>query len=142
MIVLDSSFFIAFHNERDAHHLAARALMERFLLGEWGQGLLLEYVILEVATVLLVRRGLTVAATTAQLLLTASELEFVPCSDLFADAFARFIGQHNTRLSFVDIAIAHVAQQRSEGLILTFDEEFSRIGGLRVPGPPPGSRPI
>ena len=48
MIVLDSSFLIAFHNERDSHHNAAYGLMERFLAGDWGRGLLLEYVFLEV----------------------------------------------------------------------------------------------
>ena len=53
MIVLDSSFRIAFHSERDAHHPAASILMGRSLNGEWGRGLLLDYVFLEVATVLL-----------------------------------------------------------------------------------------
>jgi predicted nucleic acid-binding protein len=43
VIVLDSSFLIAFHNPSDAHHRAASVLMERFLAGEWGKGLLLEY---------------------------------------------------------------------------------------------------
>lgn len=33
MIVLDSSFLIGFHNERDAHHHAASALMDQFLAG-------------------------------------------------------------------------------------------------------------
>ena len=42
MIVLDSSFIIGFYNERDAHHNAAVGLMDRFLEGEWAQGLLLE----------------------------------------------------------------------------------------------------
>ena len=53
MIVLDSSFLIRFHNERDAHHSAACVLMEQFLAGAWGKGLLLEYVFLEVVTVLM-----------------------------------------------------------------------------------------
>ena len=44
MIVLDSSFLIAFHNTRDAHHESAAGMMARFLDGEWGRGLLLEYV--------------------------------------------------------------------------------------------------
>ena len=56
MIVLDSSFLIGFYNERDAHHGAACKLMERFLGGEWGRGLLLEYIFLEVVTVLTSRR--------------------------------------------------------------------------------------
>ena len=51
MIVLDSTFLIGFHNERDAHHGSASVLTERGV----GSGLLLEYVFLEVATVLLVR---------------------------------------------------------------------------------------
>ncbi len=93
MIVLDSSFLVGFHNERDAHHHTAFGLMKRFLAGEWGRGLLLEYVFLEVATVLLVRRDLGVAARVGRLLLDADELDFVPCSDLFIDAFEMFTHQ-------------------------------------------------
>jgi predicted nucleic acid-binding protein len=65
VIVLDSSFIVGFYNERDALHNSARTLMERFLNGEWGRGLLLEYVFLEVATVLLIRRDLAVARASA-----------------------------------------------------------------------------
>jgi predicted nucleic acid-binding protein len=133
VIVLDSSFLVGFHNQRDAHHNAACQLMERFLNREWGQGLLLEYVILEVATVLLVRRDLGVAARVGRLLLDADELDFVPCSNLFSDAFEMFAHQGNTRLSFADAAIARVAQERAGGLVLTFDEEFARLPGIRVP---------
>ena len=50
MIVLDSSFLVGFHNERDAHHQTASALMDQFLVGKWGRGLLLEYIFLEVTT--------------------------------------------------------------------------------------------
>jgi predicted nucleic acid-binding protein len=62
VIVLDSSFLIGFHNEQDAHHQTASALMDQFLAGKWGRGLLLEYVFLEITTVLLARRGLNVAS--------------------------------------------------------------------------------
>ena len=55
MIVLDSSFLIGFHNDRDAHHAKASSLMRDFLDGRWSKGLLLEYVFLEVVTVLLCR---------------------------------------------------------------------------------------
>jgi len=41
-----------------------------------GRGLLLEYVFLEVATVLLVRRDLGVVARVGRLLLDAEELDF------------------------------------------------------------------
>jgi predicted nucleic acid-binding protein len=133
VIVLDSSFIVGFHNARDAHHNAARTLMDRFLKGEWGRGLLLEYVFLEVTTVLLVRRDLAVAARVSRLLLDADELDFVPCSDIFSDAFRMFTHQGSRRLSFADAAIAHVAQERTGGLVLTFDEEFGRLPGIHVP---------
>jgi predicted nucleic acid-binding protein len=133
VIVLDASFLIGFYNERDAHHRTARALMDRFLAGEWGRGLLLEYIFLEVATVLLARRNLSVARRVGTLLLDAEELDFVPCSDLFSPTLEFFLHQRNTHLSFADAAIAHVARQRTGGLVLTFDEEFGKVPGIRVP---------
>jgi predicted nucleic acid-binding protein len=69
MIVLDSSFLVAYHNRRDVHHGAAAATMERLVAAEWGPALLLEYVFLEVVTVLLARRGLDVAVRVATILL-------------------------------------------------------------------------
>jgi uncharacterized protein len=132
VIVLDSSFLIGFYNERDSHHEEAQLLMDRFLSGAWGRGLLLEYVFLEIMTVLLVRRDLAVATRVGRILLEAEELEFVPCSDLFLSTMESFSNQGRTRLSFTDAAIASVAHSRADGLLLSFDEEFRRISGLRV----------
>ncbi len=106
--------------------------MDEFLAGTWGKGLLLEYVFLEVVTVLLVRRDLSAAAHVARILLEAAELEFVPCSDLFPEVAEAFVKQTRTRLSFADTAIATVARARAEGRILSFDEEFQKVSGLRV----------
>jgi predicted nucleic acid-binding protein len=132
VIVLDSSFLIGFYNESDGHHMAARSLMERFLAGAWGEGLLLEYVFLEVVTVLLLRRDLATAVRIGRTLLDALELEFVPSSDLFLETMRSFSAQSGTRLSFTDIAIADVARSRTGGQILTFDDEFRKIGGLTI----------
>ena len=132
MIVLDSSFLIAFHNERDFHHAKACALMHRLLAGAWGQGLLLEYVYLEIVTVLLVRRDLSIATRIGRVLLHAAELEFVPCSDLFLETVEAFSTQAGTRLSFADAAIAGVARSRADGRILSFDEEFKKVSDLHI----------
>jgi predicted nucleic acid-binding protein len=132
VIVLDSSFLIGFHNERDAHHQAALTLMDRFLAGEWGKGLLLEYIFLEIVTVLLVRRDHAVAVRVGRILLDAAELEFVPCSDVFLETFQNFSTQAGTTLNFADAAILGVARGRADGLILSFDEEFRKISGLRI----------
>ena len=132
MIVLDSSFLIGFYNDRDSHHSVALPLMDRFLAGEWGKGLLLEYVFLEVTTVLLSRRDHAVATRVGRILLDGDDLEFVPCSDLFLEAMQGFSNQMGTRLSFADAAIARVARSRADGQVLTFDEEFRKIPGLRI----------
>ena len=79
MIVLDSSFLIASHNARDLHHPAAKRVMARILEGEWEGALLLEYVVLEVATVLRMRLDLHTPVGVAETLLRAREIEFVPC---------------------------------------------------------------
>jgi hypothetical protein len=50
--------------------------MRDFLDGRWGKGLLLEYVYLEVATVLLMRADLTVASKTARNLVLTFDGEF------------------------------------------------------------------
>ena len=105
MIVLDSSFLIGFHNERDAHHKTAAGFIERSAGGR--------------------------TTRVGRLLLEAGELDFVPCSDLFSDAI--FTHQRSTRLSFTDAAIAYVAQERTDGLLLNFDGELARLPGIRVP---------
>ena len=135
MIVLDSSFLIAFHNPKDAHHAAASVVMERFLASEWGKGLLLEYVFLEVVTVIMLRLDLAAATGAGRILLEAEELEFVPCSDHFLETLDGFSRQNGTRLSFVDAALAQAARKRADGQILTFDAEFRKLPGLRVQNP-------
>lgn len=132
MIVLDSSFLIAFHNERDAHHAAARSVMGDFLDGRWGQGLLLEYVFLEVVTVLRARRSLATAATVGNVLLAAKELDFVPCSNLFAESWRTFTTLAELGLSFVDCAIIVAAQRQDPSLVATFDSDFRSVPGIAV----------
>ena len=132
MIVLDSSFLVAFHNERDLHHAKAVEAMADFLDGRWGKGLLLEYVFLEVMTVLMVRRDVSVAAQVGAILLDAAELEFVPCSDIFLETVQAFSAQQRTRLSFADMAITIVARPRADRQILAFDEEFKKLTSVEV----------
>ncbi len=130
MIVLDSTFLVAYHNTRDTHHEAAAAAMTDFLEGKWGRGLLLEYVFLDVVTVLMARRGPRIASEVAGVLLGARELEFVPCSALFLDVVETFQRQTKTRLSFVDSAIIKIARDRADGLVATFDKELAGVPEL------------
>lgn len=132
VVVLDSSFLIAYHNTRDAHHAAAARGMLRLVGGEWGRALLLEYVFLEVVTVLMARRDLSVASEVATRLLAAREVDFVPCSDFFFETLQTFRNQPDRRLSFADAAIVTVARRNAPGLVATFDADFSGVHGVTV----------
>lgn len=130
MVILDSSFLIAYHNRGDVHHPAAAAVMERLVAGEWGRALLLEYVIVEVATVLLVRRNLSTAVRVVDALLRAGEVEFLPCSAIFLATLDTFRNQQPSDLSFVDAAILTVARQRDVEHVATFDRDFAGLDGI------------
>jgi len=132
MVVLDSSFLIAFHNRRDAHHAAAASAMDPLLRGDFGRPVLIEYVFVEVVTVLVARRGHRAAPDVADILLDAEEVDFVPCSDLFTDALREFRIRGAARLSFADAAIVAAAQRHGAQFVASFDEGFRGIEGTRV----------
>lgn len=135
MIVLDSSFLVAFHNSRDLHHDAAAAAMRRLLAGEWGEALLPEYVFLEVVTEIAARRNPAAAVTAGAILLRSREVELVPCSVHFPATVDTFQTVAALGLSFVDAAIVTVARSRGAQRIATFDRDFAKIDGLTlVPG--------
>jgi predicted nucleic acid-binding protein len=136
MIVLDSSFVVAFHNERDVHHRAAARTMGDVVAGKWGRALLLEYVFLEVVTVVMARRGLPAAAKVGTALLEARDVDFVPCTELFLDTFETFRAQGNTKLSFTDAAIVTAARRYDTSRVATFDRDFENINGI-TPVPEP-----
>lgn len=106
--------------------------MVQLVGGQWGRALLLEYVFLEVVTVLLVRRGRAVAVEVATKLLQAREVDCVPCSDLFLETLQTFRGQASERLSFTDAAIVTAARREAPGLVATFDADFRGVAGVTV----------
>lgn len=132
MITLDSSFVIAFFNENDVHHRRATPVMERLLDGEWGRGVLLDYVFAEVVTVLMARRDLATARRVGDLLLHAREIDVVSGWTVFEEGFERFRGQGTEALSFTDAAVVAIALERGTGRVATFDSDFREIEGLTV----------
>jgi predicted nucleic acid-binding protein len=131
MIVLDSSFLIAYHNTRDVRHAEAARARVHLVAGQWGTALLLEYVFLEVMTVLRARRGHAVALDVADTLLDASEIEFVPCADFFTDTMRTFRAE-SADISFTDAAIVTVARREKQSVIATFDQDFRNVEGVIV----------
>lgn len=134
MIVLDTSFLVAWANESDAHHERALAAVDRIANGELGRLLLPEYVVVETATVLAARKDLPSSARFIEALLDAREIEYVPCGPAFLDAFRLFRSQKRFALNFVDAAIMAVANSRGATHIATYDEALAKAAGLlRLP---------
>jgi len=106
--------------------------MNRLIDGAWGVALLPEYVFLETMTVLLLRRNLLAAVETGEILLRAREVEFVPSSDIFIEAWTIFRGQQKTKLSFADAAILAVVRRRDAEAVATFDRTLARLSGKEV----------
>lgn len=130
-LVLDTSFLVAFYNRDDVHHEAAVPVMERFLTGDLGTGLLLEYVFMEVVTVLHAKLGLAEAVRVGELLLAARELTFVPCSDRFLATLETFRAQSDRGLSFADAAIVTMARLHPPGRVATFDRALGAVDGVK-----------
>ena len=104
--------------------------MDSLLRGDFGRLVLIEYVFLEVVTVLLARRGHRAALDVADILLDAEEVDFLPCSDLFTDALREFRARGAARLSFADAAIVAAAQRHGAEFVASFDEGFRDIEGI------------
>lgn len=131
-IVLDTSFLVAYHNESDIHHVRALEVMDRLRSGEWGLALFPEYVFLELVTVLARRRDLATAVAAGETLLASEELVFVPCSEIFLDAFEVFRRFGGGDPSLADAAIVAIARRRGIDRIATFDRDFMNVEGLQV----------
>ena len=106
--------------------------MRRIADGEWGPALLPEYVFLETVTVIAARVDQRTAVETGNALLESKEMEFVPCSDFFADTVRRFGAQTTRRLSFADAAILAIAERFGAKHVATFDEDFRAETGVVV----------
>ncbi len=107
--------------------------MVQLLAGAWGRAVLLEYVFLEVVSVLQVRRDHATAAAVGGILLGAREVDFVPCAELFVDAWDTFRGQSGAGpLSFADAAIVVAARRAAPGHVLTFDTDFRGLPSVTV----------
>lgn len=130
MIILDTSFFVAYKSERDAHHAAATQHWPA--VAAEAPVLLHEYAFAEITAVLVRRVGLDRAVSHARELLEATEVEVVPGSPGFQAAWARFASQRGTRHGLADAALLQLAQDRGVRSIATFDEEFRKARGLKV----------
>ncbi len=132
MIFLDSSALIAYKNADDINHKKAVALFQKLNAGEYGIGVISEFVFSEVTTVLALRKSMEAAKEVGNVLLEAREIEIMKASDVFERSWEIFMNQENTALSFVDASNLACMEKRKIRKIATFDKDFLRMSEVEV----------
>jgi uncharacterized protein len=131
MIMLDSSFLIAYHNTKDKYHKRASELMPKIASGEYGNVNITEYIFDETATYLAAKQSLNKAVTVGGYLLGATELIGIARED-FDIAWNIFKSQRNTRLSFTDCTIIVVMRAHAITKLASFDMNFKSFDDIKV----------
>ncbi len=132
MIFLDSSVIIAYKNADDTNHTKAVEIFSKLNKGEYGKGVISEFIFTEVTTVLALKSDLNTATDVGNILLDAKEIEIMKASDVFERTWEIFKDQKNTKLSFVDASNIACMEQRKIKKIATFDRDFLKIGYVEV----------
>lgn len=116
-IIVDSSVFIAFYSQADAHHDKAVALLK-----DLGDCMLIvsPFVVQEVSTVLTYRFGLSSGEKFLRSLVSAKNV-FVPPLDIFGD-IDYYLTVHK-KISFTDASLLCLAKRMNVQL-LTFDKQM------------------
>ncbi len=132
MIFLDSSVIIAYKNADDINHEKAVAIFQKLGTGDYGIGVISEFVFAEVTTVLALRKSMEAAKEVGSVLLEAREIEIMKASEVFERAWEIFKEQEDTDLSFVDASNLACMEKRGIREIATFDKDFERIESVEV----------
>ncbi|MBN2336774.1 type II toxin-antitoxin system VapC family toxin [Candidatus Bathyarchaeota archaeon] len=131
-VLIDTGFFVAFHNSRDVNHGRAVTLMQKLLEGEYGQAYTTDYVFDEAVTVALMRTGRhDLAVEIGRLILGDGSVKFVTMLHVgetgFHEAWTQFTRYPDHTLSFTDCVSIALMRNREIDLILSFDSDFDGI---------------
>lgn len=132
MIFLDSSAIIAYKNADDKNHKKAANIFQKLNAGEYGIGVISEFVFSEVTTVLALRKSMEAAKEVGTVLLEAKEIEIIKASEVFERTWEIFSNQKDTGLSFVDASNLACMEKRRITKIATFDRDFLRMRAVEV----------
>jgi predicted nucleic acid-binding protein len=134
LIFLDSSAIIAYKNADDINHEKASDIFQKLNAGEYGIGVISEFVFSEVTTVLALRKSMEVANEVGNVLLEAREIEIMKASEVFERSWEIFSNQEDSGLSFVDASNLACMEMRGIRMIATFDKDFLGRSEVEVVG--------
>ncbi|MEM2890757.1 MAG: PIN domain-containing protein [Candidatus Hadarchaeum sp.] len=130
MILLDSSFIIAYLNEADENHAEAIRMAKDVDGGKYGPPIITDYIFDEVITVMLFKtKKLRKVAEAGEMLLRANRLLTID-QDTFQLAWEIFKEQKRATFSFTDCTSIAVCREKGISNVATFDQELKRLDEL------------
>jgi predicted nucleic acid-binding protein len=134
MIILDTSFIVAFYNTRDENHEKAVKLMEDITKGKYGNLYVTDYIFDESVTVIFIRlKSLSKTIKIGEVIRKSVEMLEVE-RRVFEDAWKLFKTQRKTVFSFTDCTTLSIMRKRNIKNIATFDKDFKEIKEINVIG--------
>lgn len=127
-IFIDTNMFVAYYNERDLHHKRSEELIKKIVGGDYGEIFTSDYVFDEAVTVTLVKTNLKKALELGEHILN-SEITLLKVDDAFSAAWKEF---KTANMSFTDCTIIALMKQNGIDKVMTFDEGFRKIKGIKV----------
>lgn len=132
MILLDSSFFVAYLDERDRYHKHALKIQKEIDGGKYGTMIITDYIFDEVVTRML--RGINDIVKVTRYgedILNNVDMSRVD-ENIFDLSWKIFKEQKGTRFSFTDCTNIAVCRTNGISAICTFDSDFTKIKDLNV----------
>ena len=118
VIVLDSSFLIAFYLAQDSQHKNALKLAEQNIE---ETALLSETILFETLTVLNYKAGIELAKEAYQELMANKYVRFFHFTELEKDEILNEFFNQKSKLSFADVSVIYLAR-KSKSKVLAFDD--------------------
>lgn len=132
MILLDTSFIVAYKIENDEHHKEAVELMKKITENEYGKPQITDYIFDETVTVILSKsKKLSVAIEVGNELKKSLDIIKIDES-IFEDSWNIFKTQKETAFSFTDCTSVSTMRDRDIKNIATFDADFKKITDFNV----------
>mgnify|MGYP001569946562 CR=1 FL=1 len=137
-ILLDTSFLIAFDNEKDVHHIKARELWIKIKEKQFGIYFISDYIFDEVISVTMRKKDETRAKIFGKHIKESLDILNID-SYLFEEAWNLFekrekLSEEDKILNFTDCTNVVLLEFLASNKIATFDRGFEKIDGLEIFG--------
>ncbi len=132
MILLDTSFVVAYYNTADNNHNKAVEIMNSLTAGGYGDIFITDYIFDEIATVAFVRlKNLNKTIEIGEAVNSLAKIDYIG-KDVFEDTWKLFKGQTATKFSFTDCSTLSMMKKNGIKNIATFDEDFKKAKEINV----------